>query len=80
MDKIEKFYNDDILVKGRTDRVYKIQEKEFLHLKLKSFEFLRVLKDSYIVKTDEKLACLAVLTQVGLDYLAENNIVELIKN
>lgn len=80
MDKIEKFYNDDILVKGRTDRVYKIQEKRISALEiekvLNSCEFL---KDSYIVKTDEKLACLAVLTQAGLDYLAENNIVELIK-
>ena len=62
MDKIEKFYNDDILVKGRTDRVYKIQEKRISALEiekvLNSCEFL---KDSYIVKTDEKLACLAVL-------------------
>lgn len=80
MDKIEKFHNDDILVKGRTDRVYKIQEKRISAVEiekiLNSCEFL---KDSYVVKIDEKLACLAVLTQVGLDYLYENGIVKLIK-
>lgn len=80
MDKIEKFHNDDILVKGRTDRVYKIQEKRISAVEiekvLNSCEFLR---DAYVIKIDEKLACLAVLNQVGLDYLYENGIVKLIK-
>lgn len=80
MDKIEKFSNNEILVKGRTDRVYKIQEKRISAVEiekiLNSSDFV---KDSYVVKINDKLACLAVLTSVGQKFLFENDIVKLIK-
>ncbi len=80
MDKIEKFHNDDILVKGRTDRIYKIQEKRISAVEIeKILSSCKFLKDAYVIKIDEKLACLAVLNQAGLDYLYKNNIVKLIK-
>lgn len=67
-------------VKNRTDRVFKICEKRIsadeLETKLKKHEFV---ENCYITQSDEKLACLCVLSDEGKKFLINKNIAELTK-
>ena len=78
-DKIELLDNK-IKFKNRTDRLFKIQEKRIsaneLEHKLKQNEFV---KNCYIFKKEEKLACLCAINDFGKDFLIKNDYIKLIK-
>ncbi len=79
-DSIELNYRN-IIIKNRSDRLYKIYEKRVcaneLEEKLKNNEFVR---DCYIIKVNDKLACLCALSPNGNNFLLKNNISILTKN
>ncbi|MBR6098605.1 AMP-binding protein [bacterium] len=79
-DKIE-INNNQIIIKKRTDRMFKICEKRIsadeLEEKLKQHEFA---EDCYITKYEDKLVCLCALSKTGQDYLLDNNVASLTKN
>lgn len=78
-DNVE-IHNRKLKVKNRTDRVLKICEKRIsadeLETKLKKHEFV---ENCYITQSDDKLACLCVLSESGKNYLLDKNIASLIK-
>lgn len=69
-----------ILLKHRTDRLLKIQEKrisaESVEEKLRESDFVN---DAFCFKKSDKIACLCALSAEGRHYLIENGIVELTK-
>lgn len=73
--------NRSLILKNRTDRLFKIYEKRVcadeLEENLKSCEYV---SDCYITKYNDKLVCLCALSEIGQKYLLENNISELTKN
>ena len=80
--------NDNIKAEGRkvifnkrTDRLYKIYEKRVsadeLEGELKKNELVL---DSYILKKEEKLACLCALSEKGRDFLLKNGVAEITKH
>lgn len=79
-DKITLLENNQLKIEGRTDRTFKIQEKRIDAVELESHllnnEFI---KNCYITKHKEKLACLGVLSDEGLNYLYKNGLVNLTK-
>ena len=78
-DKIE-LINNHIIIKNRTDRMFKIYEKrvsaEELESKLKICEYI---EDCYITKFEDKLVCLCGLSSKGKEYLLQNGMTNLIK-
>lgn len=69
-----------IKVLGRTDRVYKIQEKRVDGFEMESFiNGIDMIDECYVFKYGEKLACLALLSEVGKDFLYNSGMVELKK-
>ena len=78
-DKIEILGNQIILGK-RTDKMFKIYEKrvsaEELEDKLKTNEYI---ENCYITKFGDKLVCLCALSNIGKDYIINNNVPSLIK-
>ena len=78
-DKIE-MNNDEIIIKNRTDRLFKIYEKrvsaEELENKLKTHNFV---EDCYITKVEDKLVCLCAINKDGQKYLLDNNVAILTK-
>lgn len=79
-DKINILNEKQIQILGRTDRIYKIQEKRIcatdIENKLKTHSFI---DDAYITKHSDKLASLCILTANGLEYLYNNGMTELTK-
>lgn len=79
-DRIEVLDGRTIKLLGRADRILKIQEKrlsaEEVENTLNKHEFL---KKSYVLQNGEKLACIAVLNNAGIDFLINSGSVELIK-
>jgi acyl-coenzyme A synthetase/AMP-(fatty) acid ligase/3-hydroxymyristoyl/3-hydroxydecanoyl-(acyl carrier protein) dehydratase len=73
-DKVE-LNGRNIIIKNRTDRLYKICDKpvsaEELENKLKENEFV---KNCYIIKSSEKLACLCALSEEGKEFFLNNDI------
>lgn len=69
-----------LIINSRTDRLFKICEKRVsadeMEGKLKEHEFV---DNCYIIKSDEKLACLCVLSEEGKKYLLAKNIAGLTK-
>ncbi|MBR6163181.1 acyl-CoA synthetase [bacterium] len=69
-----------ILLKNRTDRLLKIQEKrisaESMESKLRESELVN---DAFCFKKTDKIACLCALSTEGKNYLLKNGIVELTK-
>ena len=80
-DNIVSYPNKFIEILGRNDRIYKIQEKrisaENIETLIKNIPYIT---DAYTIKLDNKLACLCVLSKVGLEYLFQNGIIELVKS
>lgn len=80
-DRIELLSNQCIKFIGRNDRVYKVQEKrisaEFLENLIRKNSYI---KDVYTFKLENKLACLGVLSDSGLEYLYKYGMVELMKS
>ena len=78
-DKIE-ITNGVLTIGKRTDRIFKIFEKRISADELeKILRQNNLIKDCYITKQGDKLACLGVLTNEGKDYLLKNNITCLTK-
>lgn len=79
-DKLTLLENGSIKIEGRTDRTFKIQEKRIdandLENLLNEHNFIQ---NCYITKHGEKLACLAVLNNTGLEYFYNNGFVNLTK-
>ena len=79
-DRIEVSGNT-LKFKTRTDRLFKIYEKRVsaseLEAKLKTNDFV---KNCYILKSDEKLACLCAINDLGREFLIKENISSLTKN
>ena len=79
-DKITKKNNNQIIVEGRTDRTFKIQEKRINADEIENFINSHEFIDScYVIKSGEKLACLTVLSDCGHNYFYKYGAVELIK-
>lgn len=78
-DELE-FYEDGFRVKGRTDRIVKIQEKRIsldaVENLLNSNEFIDA---SYCLKLDDKLCAAVVLNNMGREVLQKKGKLELIK-
>jgi 3-hydroxymyristoyl/3-hydroxydecanoyl-(acyl carrier protein) dehydratase len=78
-DKVE-LNGRKITIKNRTDRLYKIYDKpvsaEELEAKLKGNDFV---EDCYIIKSNEKLACLCALSDKGKDFFLNNDISSITK-
>ncbi len=76
-----EIHNQKLTIKRRTDRLFKIQEKrvsaEDLEEKLKKNDFI---DNCYIIKNNDKLACLCALSESGKDYFIKNDIVMLTKH
>ena len=79
-DRIE-IVNNKIVLKNRTDRLLKIQEKRVSAEDMENFlndnDFV---SESFCFKYNDKIACLCALTNTGRDFLLKNGIIELIKN
>ncbi len=79
-DKINILDSNQIQIIGRTDRIYKIQEKRIcatdIENELKTHSFIN---DVYIIKHSDKLASLCVLNLNGLQYLYKNGMTKLTK-
>lgn len=75
-----EFVGDKIVLKERTDRLLKIQEKrisaESLEKELSQNEFV---KEAYCFKYQEKVACLCALSDLGKDFLLKYGLNELSK-
>ena len=78
-DELE-FLDDGFWVKGRKDRIVKIQEKRIslneIENILNSDEFI---EKSYCLKLDDKLCAAVVLNEKGRKFLEENGKLELVK-
>ncbi|MBO6257394.1 AMP-binding protein [bacterium] len=78
-DRVE-LNNNLLKIKNRTDRLFKIYDKRVnadeLEQNLKLCEFV---KNCYILKHSDKLACLCALSKSGQEYLLKNNITNLTK-
>ncbi len=78
-DKIE-LHGNKIILKNRTDRLLKIQEKrisaEDMEHSLNKNDFVT---ENYCFKNEDKIACLCALTDCGRNFLLENGISELTK-
>ena len=78
-DELE-FFDDGFRVKGRKDRIVKIQEKRIslneIENILNSDEFI---EKSYCLKLDDKLCAAVVLNEKGCKFLEENGKLELVK-
>lgn len=79
-DKITLSENNHIKIIGRTDRTFKIQEKRIDAQDLeRTLKNNPLINDCYITKVDDKLACLTVLSNFGLEYLFNNGMLNLTK-
>ena len=79
-DKIEVFGNE-ILLKNRTDRLLKIQDKRVSAEGLESYlNDNPMLYDSYCFKLQDKVACMGALSEAGIEFLLKNSVAELSKN
>lgn len=72
--------NRELQIKNRTDRLLKINEKRIsadeMEIRLRNNAFV---EDCYITKHNNKLVCLCALTDLGRNYLLQNDIVKLTK-
>ncbi len=79
-DELE-FFENGFRVKGRKDRIVKIQEKRIslneIEKILNSDEFI---EKSYCLKMDDKLCAAAVLNRKGREFLEKNGKLELVKS
>ncbi len=76
-----KIFGDEIELVGRSDRVLKVQEKridaDILENKIKENEYI---DDCYCLEFAGKIATLAILNNLGKEFLLKNSSVELIKS
>ena len=76
-----KIFGDEIELVGRSDRVLKVQEKridaDILESKIKENKYI---DDCYCLEFAGKIATLAVLNNLGKEYLLKNGSVVLIKS
>lgn len=80
-DSIKVLKNSELIFLGRNDRVYKIQEKRVSADDIENIiKQIPYVKDTYVFKFNDKLACLSVLSDIGLEYLFKNGMVKLVKN
>lgn len=78
-DEVE-IVGNHLYIKKRTDRLFKISDKrisaEELEQELNKHKFVQ---NSYIIKHEEKLACLCVLSQEGKDFILRDGVSDLTK-
>lgn len=72
--------NRNLIIKNRTDRLFKIYDKRVCADELEKFltdnDFVN---NCYITKQDDKLVCLCALSSIGQEYLLENGVSDLTK-
>lgn len=79
-DRVE-LNGNKIILKNRTDRLLKIQEKRISAESLENYlNCSDLINECYCFKNQDKIACLCVLSGYGIKYLKEYNVPELIKH
>ena len=78
-DELEIF-DDGFIVKGRNDRIVKIQEKRISLIEMENFlNQDKLIEKSRCLKIDDKLCTAVVLTSEGKKFLEKNGKLELVK-
>ena len=78
-DELEIF-DDGFIVKGRNDRIVKIQEKRVSLIEMENFlNQDKLIEKSRCLKIDDKLCTAVVLTSEGKKFLEKNGKLELVK-
>lgn len=73
-DKIEKLNDKTFVLKNRTDRIIKIQEKRLNAMEIEDYiNTTGYIENSYCFKYGEKLVCAAVLNKSGINYYTNHN-------
>ncbi len=79
-DKVEQ-KNNKIVLKNRTDRLLKIQEKRVSAEGMENYlNSSDLVNESYCFKNQDKIACLCVLSESGINFLKNNGVPEFTKD